>query len=344
MSGDRHKPRESSGLLISLVVPMRNEALSLGALIDSIRRQTRLPDEIIFVDGGSTDRTPDLARELLANNTRFRIVEAGDATPGRGRNVGVSLARYPWIAFTDAGIRLDPAWLARLAEAAEGDPATEVVYGNYDPVTRTFFERCAAIAYVAPKGKMSRQTAGGPVRGAFIASSLMRREVWQRVGGFADARAAEDLSFMERIAAQGIKTSWAPSANVQWQLQPTLAGTFRRFVLYSKHNVWAGRQRFWHYGVARQYAVALVFVVLALAHSRWWLLAPAFGLAARTAKSILSHREGHGLAWLINPVQFLYVVAIILTIDFATFVGWAQALMSKPLPKGGGPRSGDQRD
>lgn len=331
MSGVRHTPQESSGLLISLVVPVRNEALSLGALVDSIRRQTRHPDEIIFVDGGSTDRTPELAREMLADDTRFRVVEAGDATPGRGRNVGVSLARYPWIAFTDAGIKLDPAWLARLAEAVEGDTATEVVYGNYEPSIRTFFERCAAIAYVAPRKKT--RLADGPMRGPFIASSLLRRDVWQRVGGFPDERAAEDLIFMERIEAQGIKTSWAPSANVQWQLQPTLARTFRRFMLYSKHNVWAGRQRFWHYGVARQYVVALVFVALSLVHSRWWLVVPALGLAARAAKSILRHGEGRGLAWVMNPFQFLYVIGIILTIDLATFMGWAQALMSKPHPE-----------
>jgi glycosyltransferase involved in cell wall biosynthesis len=315
---------------ISLIVPIRNEALSLGALIDSIRRQTRLPDEVIFVDGGSTDRTRDLARELLANDPRFRVVEAGDATPGRGRNVGADLARYPWIAFTDAGIRLDAAWLAHLVEAAEDDPATEVVYGNYEPSNRTFFERCAAITYVAPKKKSS--PGRGPMRGPVIASSLMRRDVWKRVGGFPDARAAEDLIFMERIEAQGITTSWAPSATVQWELQPTLTQTFRKFVLYSRHNVWAGRQQFWHYGVARQYALALVLIILAVVHSRWWLLVLALGMALRAAKSILSHREGHGPLWLINPVQFVYVIVIILTIDLATFVGWAQALMSKPDP------------
>jgi glycosyltransferase involved in cell wall biosynthesis len=331
MSGVQRTPPQGSGLLISLVVPLRNEAQSLGALVDSIRGQTRPPDEIIFVDGGSTDRTPELARELLANDERFRVVEAGDATPGRGRNVGVSVARCPWIAFTDAGIRLDPQWLARLAEAVDTDPKAEVVYGNFEPLIRTFFERCAAIAYVEPKKKT--RLADAPTRGRFIASSLMRRDVWQRVGGFPDARAAEDLIFMERIEAQGIKTSWAASANVEWQLQPNLARTFRRFMLYSKHNVWAGRQRFWHYGIARQYAVALVFIVLALVHSPWWLVAPAMGLAARASKRILSHREERGLSWVMNPFQFFYVTVIILAVDLATFVGWAQALMSKPHPK-----------
>jgi hypothetical protein len=135
---------------------------------------------------------------------------------------------------------------------------------------------------------------------------------------------------MERVEAEGARTRWAPRANVRWQLQPNLARTFRRFALYSKHNVWAGRQRFWHYGIARQYAVALLFVVLAVVHSVWWLTVPALGLAARAAKSILRHREGRGLLWALNPLQFAGVVLVLLTVDLATFVGWAQALLTRP--------------
>lgn len=320
-------PQGSPDLQISLIVPIRNEEESLARLVSSIRAQTRQPDEVLLVDGGSNDKTVALARELAAGDERFRVVEAGEASPGRGRNVGASEARYPWLAFTDAGIGLDPEWLERLAEQVLEEPETEVVYGNFDPVMRTFFERCATIAYVSPK---HRQEGGALTRGRFIASSLMRREVWRRAGGFPDMRAAEDLIFMERVEAGGARTRWAPRANVRWQLQPNLAGTFRRFALYSKHNVWAGRQRFWHYGIARQYALALPFVVLAVLHSAWWLAVPALGLAARAAKSIWRHREGRGLVWALNPLQFACVVVVLLTVDLATFVGWAQALLKRP--------------
>jgi len=314
-------------LKISLVIPVYNEAESLAQLVSAVRAQTRQPDEVILVDGGSTDRTVELARELTAEDERFRVVEAGRASPGRGRNVGSGEARYAWLAYTDAGIRLDPEWLERLAEKVSEEPGTEVVYGNFEPETRTFFERCAAIAYVSPRRPHS---CGVPLRGRFIASALMQREVWRRVGGFPDLRAAEDLIFMERVEALGFKTGWAPRAYMWWQLQPTLAGTFRRFALYSKHNVWAGRQRFWHYGIARQYVLALPFVVLAFVHSAWWLLVPVLGLAARAAKSVWRHREGRSLLWALNPFQFACVVVVLLTIDLATFAGWARALLTRP--------------
>ena len=54
------------------------------------------------------------------------------------------------------------------------------------------------------------------------------------------------------IAERGFRIGWAPKAMVHWQLRPNLKETFRKFVLYSKHNVLAGRQRYWHYGIVRQ--------------------------------------------------------------------------------------------
>jgi glycosyltransferase involved in cell wall biosynthesis len=318
---DAARAAGAGALKVSVVIPVRNEEASLPALLESLRRQTLPPAEVVIVDGGSTDETVALARRLAAGDGRVRVVEAGEATPGRGRNVGCAAASHEWIAFTDAGITLEPTWLERLSEVALADPALEVVHGNYEPVARTSFERWAALAYLPPK----RLRPGGWMRGPAVPSTLLRREAWERVGGFPDLRAAEDLIFLERLGAHGLKIGWSPRATVWWNLQPTLWRTFRRFTLYSRHNVWAGRQHDWHYGVARFYLFALPFVVLAVAHSVWWLLAPLAGALARVAKSIWLRREGRGLAWLLNPVRFAAVGVILLTIDMATFVGWLQA-------------------
>ena len=320
------KTAPAADFRVSLVVPVRDEAETIHELLSSIAAQTRPPDEVLIVDGGSRDDTAERVRAAGGKDSPVRVVEAGDATPGRGRNVGIAAARHEWVALTDAGNRLEPDWLERLTEVVRRDPATDVVYGNYEPVTETFFERCAALTYPPPK----QPRPGGPMRGPFIASSLLRREVWREAGGFPDLRAAEDLMFMESVERKGFKIGWAPRATVWWRLRPTWASTFRKFVLYSRHNVWAGRQRYWHYGVARQYAVALVFVALAVVHSPWWLLVPPLGLLARAGKSILARREGRGLFWALNPAQFAGVAALILTIDVATFVGWAQALLRRP--------------
>jgi glycosyltransferase involved in cell wall biosynthesis len=308
------------------VIPVRDEAATIGKLLDSIDAQTRRPDEVVFVDGGSRDETVALLSRACERDAKLRVIEAGEATPGRGRNVGIEAARCEWIALTDAGIRLEPEWLERLAEVAEQDPTLEVVYGNYEPVTDAFVERCAALLYTHRK----QLRAGGRQRGPFIASSLVRRSVWESVGGFPDLRAAEDEIFMERVRERGCKTGWSPRATVWWQPQPTLRGTWRRFLVFSRFNVWAGRERYWHYGIARFYAVCLVFVALALLHSWWWLSVPVLGLFARAAKSIWQRRDGRGLLWALNPLQFAGVAVMLAVIDAATFAGWAQALLHRP--------------
>jgi len=312
---------EAKDISVSLVVPVRNEEATLERLVESIGSQTHPPDEVILVDGGSSDRTVALARELTQGDPRFRVVEAGDATPGRGRNVGITTASHEWIALTDAGIRLEPTWLEELLAVVRRNPDLEVVYGNYEPLTRNFFEACAALTYPALK----QERTGGRMRGPSIASALLRRRVWSAVGGFPDLRAAEDLIFIRHVDEQGFPIGWAPAATVWWELRPTLGSTFRKFVVYSRANARAGQQRYWHHGVARKYLVGVAAAGLALFYNAWWLAVPAVGSVARVAKSIWERREGRGLAWAINPVQFAGVGLILLIVDLGMFVGWAQA-------------------
>jgi glycosyltransferase involved in cell wall biosynthesis len=337
---------------VSLVVPVKNEAGSLATLVNSINRQTFPPAEIILVDGGSTDGTPHLAVTLTAHDARYRVIRATDATPGRGRNIGVENARHDWIAFTDAGIKLSDDWLEKLVETAamaaaaattgrgdgngsvsllrandNGRPisAPSIVYGDYAPLTGTRFEKCAALAYVQPRAA----AAGGAIRGRFIASSLMRRDVWRAVGGFPDLRAAEDLMFMEAAENQGFRAAFAPQALVYWQLRPDVTSTFRKFVAYSKTNVSAGRQYDWHHAIAKQYFLLALFFVPAIFHSSWWLLVFPLWFFGRAAKRILAHRREFGLRPLFDPTIFFGVAFITLVIDLATFTGWAQAILQK---------------
>lgn len=315
-----HAPRI---IEVSLVIPVRNEADSIAPLLDSILRQTYAPNQVILVDGGSTDGTVGIIQSLTANNSLFSVIEAGRASPGKGRNIGISAARYDWIALADAGMVLEPTWMQYLVQALENEPDLQVIYGNYEPNRNTFFERCAALAYVSAK----QERPGGRMRGPSIASSLIRREVWRETGGFPDLRAAEDLIFMERIEQAGFKIGWAPRATVHWQLQPTLLKTFRKFALYSKHNVLAGRERYWHYGVARQYLIAFPFVLMGFFWHVLWFVIPVLWIFARVAKSIWQKQEDRALWGLINPVQSLMVGIILITIDLATFVGWIEALL-----------------
>src|SRR5947208_3320536 len=113
---------EGSLMEISLVIPVKNEEGSLENLYSSIRQQTRRPDEVVIVDGGSTDKTVEIGRRLSADESDFKFIETPQASPGRGRNIGIENARFEWIAFTDAGIKLEADWLKNLVGVVRDDP------------------------------------------------------------------------------------------------------------------------------------------------------------------------------------------------------------------------------
>jgi glycosyltransferase involved in cell wall biosynthesis len=276
---------------------------------------------VIVVDGGSADGTPDQVRALVGEDPTVQIVEAGVATPGRGRNVGRSVARNPWIAFTDAGIELDSGWLEQLIVAAERDASAGVVFGSYEPQIRSFLESCAVGAYVQAR----HRTPLGWLRGPSVASVMVSRDAFDDVQGFPDVRAAEDLIFFERLQRSRVAVTWAPEAIVYWQTPPTVAATYRRFWQYSRLNVLLGRQRYWHYGVARLYLAGAAALAVALTSDRRavWLLP--LGPLIRACHSLWKHRGEFGLAFVLNPVRIVGVAGLTLVVDAATFSGWASA-------------------
>ncbi len=307
---------------VSLVIPMLNESSSIPGLLRDIQEQSLQPAEIILVDGGSTDDTIKITKDIIKDDPRYRIIEAGKAMPGQGRNIGVKHATNTWIAFTDAGISLDKEWLYNLVKSSVEDQAISIVYGNYSPQIDLFFDKCAAITYVPPKQD-------GKIRGKTIASYLVKKEVWEKTGGFPDWRATEDLVFMEKAEQLGYKSGTAPAAMVYWHLRPGISSTYKKFKLYSKWNVWAGRQAYWHYGLLKQYMLVPLSILAAIFHRWYWLLLIPLWMLARVMKRIFDHRREFGISSLFNPAIIAGVFAITFTIDMATFAGWIQALVNK---------------
>jgi len=117
---------------VSLVATVRNERESVDRWVRSLLRQTRMPDEVIIVDGGSSDGTLELL-ETVASQVPipFRVIAEPGANIARGRNVAISQARSEVIAVTDFGCMLEPRWLEALVTPFEVDPDVQVAAGWY---------------------------------------------------------------------------------------------------------------------------------------------------------------------------------------------------------------------
>lgn len=315
--------QEESEVPVALVVPVLNEERSIVALLDSIEAQTVLPREVVLVDAGSSDRTTSLIRQRAEGSSRLRLVSApgpDPASPGEGRNIGVAAATCHWLAFTDAGIRLEPEWIEKLWAARLAEPDAEVVYGNYEFDLRSSFEEYAALAYCLPK----RRTPAGPARGPSVVSLLLTRDAFTATGGFPPARAGEDTIFLAAVGRSGARSTWAPDATVWWRLRPDLLSTAERFRLYSHANVLAGLQGEWHHRLVRSYLPVLLGLALA-GRSRRWLLMSGGILGVRAVARIHRHADGRGLTWQLDPRRVAAVTGIMLVTDGASLVGWWQA-------------------
>ncbi len=326
------QPAKSSAIEISVVVPVRNEEDSISALIEGLLAQTLLPHEIVITDGGSIDATREIIQESISDGAPIKLIREHDSMPGRARNIGVQHSQCDWIAFIDAGIRPAPDWLAALAESVGDGSAVDVVYGSYEPVVDTFFKECAAIAYVP----VPFACAGGLVRPRSIVSALMRRNVWEQVGGFPEhLRSAEDLLFMRRIDQTEFRIVRTSRAIVYWEIQSTLWGTFRRFVEYSRNNIRAGLFAEWQRMIFVYYAILAASTLTVLVFGLRGLIFPPLLwlllLVARSLKALFRNRGSYPAGYPRKVGWLVCLVPIIATLDAAAFIGSINWLLRDKL-------------
>lgn len=318
---------------ISVIIPVRNEAASIRELIERLQRQTQTPSEIIITDTGSTDETVKIVEEFDAGDSPVKLIRAGHGYPGRGRNLGAAAAGTEWLAFIDAGVIPDSTWLEALAHPARDSGEVDIVYGSFEPVADTLFKECAAIAFVPPPANVN----GKMMRTRSIASVLVRKSVWQEVGGFPeDLRSAEDLLFMDKMEGAGFKVAYAAEAMVRWSIQATLWKTFSRFVSYSRSNIRAGLWAQWQGTIFRRYGLLLLLTVATFFLSRsWWALGLALVFAlwlvmilARSMVAIRRNSECYPAGLGRNFARLTLLVPIVAVIDLAAIVGTVQWLLS----------------
>ena len=113
---------------VSICITVLNEEKSIRVLIESILKQSKKPDEVVIVDGGSTDKTVKIIRHLQKKDRRIKLLEE-KCSRSEGRNLAVELAKNDAIIMTDAGCIAKKHWLKRLAESFKNE---EIDYSRPD--------------------------------------------------------------------------------------------------------------------------------------------------------------------------------------------------------------------
>ena len=116
-----------SATLISVVMATRNRCRYLERAIVSVLDQRHSALELVIVDDGSTDRTPELLASL--DDPRVRVLRTAGLGHAAARNLALRAARGRIIAYLDDDNLMDAGWLRAVAWAFERWPDTELLYG-----------------------------------------------------------------------------------------------------------------------------------------------------------------------------------------------------------------------
>ena len=116
-------------MLISVIIPIFNAQEHLEQCIRSVMSQTLRDIEIICIDDGSTDRSPQMIDQLAQEDPRLIVQHVSNGGAGKARNIGLRMAKGKYLSFLDADDFFEPEMLEKAYIAAEKDNAQVTVYG-----------------------------------------------------------------------------------------------------------------------------------------------------------------------------------------------------------------------
>lgn len=251
--------RGKRGRKVSLVITARNERENVARLLESLQAQSRIPDEIVIVDTGSSDGTLELLQAGQAQGALpLKIILEPGANIARGRNRGIATATHEIIAVTDFGCELPPHWLEALVAPFEADATMQVAAGRYQAVDG--------------QGRPARWLLGHRLEQiqpqAHLPSGVsvaFRKDAWAALGGYPEwlTLTGEDTYFALELKRSTRAWAFVPEAVVYWEAPQTFRSTLRKTFVWSIGDGEAGTNaRAYRWAVLKVGSLAAGLVLL----------------------------------------------------------------------------------
>lgn len=257
---------------VTLVVTVLNEASTILELLESIKRQSSNPKEVVLVDGGSSDETLELAKNFSKQNPKLNLkVYKKLGNRSVGRNFAISKSENDWIAITDAGCTLDKNWLKELLKR-QRKHNFQVVAGYYSAITQTPFEEAVVPYVLVMPDKVDKDNFLPATR-----SMLIKKTLWKKVGKFDETLSDnEDYEFAKRLEESGIKIGFARSAIVNWMPRSTFRSFLKMIFRFARGDAFAGIFRTKVLLIFVRYILGLAIFLATYFYFGIWIL---FGIA-----------------------------------------------------------------
>lgn len=311
------------GLKVSLITTVKNEASSIGDLLSTIVAQTRLPDEVIIVDGGSSDGTVERVNRFSAEHELpIKLLVRPEANISEGRNAAIGRAVFPIIASTDAGVRLTATWLEELLRPFLDRPDSEVVSGFFlpDPQYESAFGLAMGATVLPVEDDIDPKD--------FLPSSrsvAFTKNIWYEAGGYPEwLDYCEDLVFDFKLRELTGTFAFAPKALVYFKPRTSLRDFFLQYYRYARGD---GKANLWPKRHAIRYTTYLVAPIV-LVGGAWFPLA---WIALAVAMLSYTSRPYQRLLPKIEKHNLLEAIQAILWVPIIRFVGDVAKMAGYPV-------------
>lgn len=219
---------------ISFIATVFNESENIDAFLNSIFSQAKLPDEIVIVDGGSTDET---VRKIEKKNLESKykgnfllLVKKGNRSIGR--NEAIKRATGEIIVCSDAGCILEKSWLYEIIRPFK-NKSIDVVAGYYSGLPTNLFQKCLVPYVLIMPDRVNAK--------AFLPSTrsmAFKKNVWSQIGGFPEQYDySEDYFFARQLRANKKKMHFAKKARVYWIPRNNFIEAYLMFFRFARSDI-----------------------------------------------------------------------------------------------------------
>jgi rhamnosyltransferase len=230
---------------ISVLIPAKNEALNIGTCLEAVFSQKAgRAFEVILVDSGSTDGTPEIVARYPV---RLYHIPPEAFHHARTRNYLASLAQGIYLAYLNAdAFPASPDWLQSLLSNFS-DPQVGAVYGRHLPKPGCNLERQTVLRKIYGEEKIIKEVSRKRELGyryyhLSTVNAALRKDVWQATGFPEELKIYEDVGIAKRILDAGWKIVYEPAAAVYHADNHSSKGLLKRYfdtgVIYQRLNIW----------------------------------------------------------------------------------------------------------
>jgi succinoglycan biosynthesis protein ExoA len=234
-------PYEDTHPFVTIIIPTLNEQRHIEEIVESLRPDYPFRYEFLIVDGGSTDRTCEIVKELAEIDATIRLIHNPKRIQSAGVNLGCMKAapESRFIVRADAHCRYPKNFIANLHKAyVMAGRATSVVVPMITVGDETEFQKAVAIAQNSRLGNGGASHRIAKAKSGYVDHghhALFDREFFVASGGYDERFAVnEDGEFDIRTASNGAKVWLAQECAIEYFPRQTFPSLSKQYFGYGK--------------------------------------------------------------------------------------------------------------